>query len=258
MINSFISEKAPLIYYSYRQLIVENGRNREIHAANKISIRKHHNFDEDGLEFLIYNCALSKTPELCNGIRQSHIVHDAKRIDFEGKGLSGNGVPLNKQFGCFFTDNGLVQLSTAFNTRKYVCHYLNCFREEHPDIFANDLEQITEFFRSTFTFLKDYNYDSTNTWFLIRACVLSYYKDKYGWNQCPFPFILPEEWENMDKIANTDVKLALLKEFENDLDKRFHDAYQYYKDDDEYMFKKELGGMLNFQGIYYLIYSTLI
>ena len=96
MVSDYISKKAPLFYYSFRQVRQTNSGVSEIHAANKITIRKHSDFNKDGLEFLVYNCALSATPELCGGVRYTSIERDSsQRVDFYGKGFSGNGVPLN-------------------------------------------------------------------------------------------------------------------------------------------------------------------
>lgn len=258
MIGSKISSKAPLIYYSYRQVINEDAGSREINAANKITIRKHSDYAADGLEILMYNCALSAEPELCNGIRQTHIVADDERIDFEGKGLSGNGVPLNNLYGCFFDENGKIQVSTAKKNRKYIYHYLNCYRDEHPEVFALDMNHIAEFFRSVYQFLYGMAYDPSNTWFAVRACVLSYYSRKLGWSVCPFPFASEAEWQNMHKVASDPLRIQLLADFEKTLDERFHEAFQYFREGDMTVFHQKLDGMISLLGTYYLLYSTLL
>ncbi len=258
MISFKISDKAPLVYYSYRQIIDEDAGSREINAANKITIRKHFDYEENGLELLVYNCALSKVPELCNGIRQTRIVMDDERIDFNGKGSSGNGVPLNNIYGCFFNKKGMLELTTAKADRKYIYRYLNCYRNEHPEIFAIDTEHITEFFRSTYRFLHGTSYNPTNIWFATRACVLSYYSVKMNWNIGSFPFASETEWQNMHKVATDQLRITLLANFEKTLDERFHEAFQYFRKGDEITFHTKLDGMITFLGIYYLVYSTLL
>lgn len=258
MISSFISNKTPLIYYSYRQIINENGGRREINAANKITVRKHDNYSENGLEFLIYNCALSPEPEICNGIRQTKIIRDEERIDFEGKGVSGNGIPLNNIYGVFTNDKGMLVLTTAKKNRNYIYHYLNCYCDEDKDIFHIDMEHISEFFRSTFRFLKGMPHDSYNTWFAARACVLNHYYKKMKWQNCPFSDVSMIELDNMHNDFNETMKKSLLKIFENALDNHFYEAYQYYRNGDKISFQQKLNAMLPLQGVYYLIYSTLI
>ncbi len=69
MALELISEKAPLIYYSFRQSRIKDSGQYEINAANKVSIRKNSDFERDGLEVLVYKCALSRTPGVGEGIR---------------------------------------------------------------------------------------------------------------------------------------------------------------------------------------------
>lgn len=261
MINTTISDEAPLIYYSYRQIITEDEGKREINAANKVSIRKHSDYATNGLEFLVYNCALSNEPELCNGIRQTFIVNDADKIDFEGKGVSGNGVPLNNIYGCFYNNKGMIELVTAKKNRKYIYHYQNCYSAEHPEIFLLDMAHIQEFFRSTLQNLQTMNMPYNpfnNVWYAIRAFVLSYYSRKWDWKQCPFPYVLDAEWSNRHQVSKVISKIAMLKDFERNMDAQFHEAYQYFRCGDTNMFHQKLDAMLNIQNIYYLIYSTLL
>lgn len=254
MLSLKISEKAPLIYYSYQQVINEDDNIREINAANKITIRKHADYSNNGLELLIYNCALGPYPELCNGIRQTDIVADNVRIDFEGKGLSGNGVPLNNLYGCFLNNKGMLELVTAKKNRKYSYHYLNCYRNEHPDVFVIDVKHLDAFFRSTFELLDDY--EPFNTWIMIRICLLEYYTKK-GMCLSKSNFF-SEEWAQRNITMSDDVKILLLKDFEEILDLRFYEAFKLFRKGDHFKFQKAMDDMIMFQGVYYLIYSTLL
>ena len=253
-----VRNQAPLIYYSYRQIIEEEFNTREVNAANKITIRKHSNFEEDGLEFLVYNCALSSTPDLCNGVRQTSILNNGECVDFRGKGLSSNGIPLDNVYGCFFDREGMLELVTAKTNRKYIYRYLNCYRQEHHIVFAKSLAHITEFFRSTYQLLCEETYDPfNNVWFGTRACVLSYYSEALNWYTCPFPFASDEEWEYMHQVASDELRLKLLSHFEKTLDMRFYDAFQHFKEGNKMVFRKELDKMIVFLGVYYLLYDTL-
>lgn len=254
MISTTLSHKAPLIYYSFTQIIQEEYGTREIHAANKISIRKHDDYDKDGIELLMYNCALSPKSELCNGIRQTHIVEDSHQINFHGKGLSGNGVPLNNLIGCYFNKNGMIEVITGKTTRKYIYHYLNCYRDEHPEVFnVNNLDNVFEFLRSTKELLQDIPYDINNPWYRARACVISHYGKR---SLIPHIFSIEKRYEDVQ--IKESVKVALLKLFEEQLDGKFHEAYQHYRNNEEFIFKQKLNGMIDLLGVYYLIYNTLL
>lgn len=257
MISSTISSEAPLIYYSYSQVIQEEYANREINAANKITIRKHNDYKNNGIEFLIYNCALNPIPELCNGIRQTYIINDHDKIDFEGKGLSGNGIPLTNLYGCFFNNKGMLELITAKKNRTYIYHYLNCYRNEHPEVFNIDMKHVHEFFRSTYNNLRQISAGPDNFWIKIRACILNYYQNKYNWTTCPLP-VFPIEWDYMKKIDFKKMRITLLKDIEGDMDKMFFEAFQYFKKGEHDIFQRKLDSMIAFQGIYYLLYQTLL
>ncbi len=262
MTTDLISSKAPLIYYSFRQVRIKDSGSSEVHAANKITIRKNKDFDSNGLEFLVYNCALSAKPELCDGIRYTSIDRDAsRRVDFYGKGVSGNGVPLNNRMGVFQYQDDMPEVAFARTDMKNIYSYHNFYKsyDTWHDIFAINQCSVQEFIASTGSMLQGQPYDPLgNTWHAIRAFVLNYYSKKHGMSQSEFRGVSTEEWSKKENAVNLLDCCSILKQLESLCDEKVFDAYQDYRNGKEMMFRRKLESMVSLLGSYYILYRTLI
>lgn len=262
MTTDFISSKAPLFYYSFRQVRTKDSGSSEVHAANKITIRKNDDFDSNGLEFLVYNCALSAEPELCDGIRYTSIDRDAsRRVDFYGKGVSSNGVPLNNRMGVFQYYDDMPEVAFARIDMKNIYSYHNFYKpyDTGHDIFAINQSSVQEFIASTGGMLQGHPYDPLrNTWHAIRAFVLNYYSKQYCMSQFEFRGVSTEEWGKKEYATNLLDCFSLLKQLEALCDEKVFDAYQDYRNGNEMMFKRKLEGMVSLLGTYYILYRTLV
>ena len=260
MALELISEKAPLIYYSFRQSRIKDSGQYEINAANKVSIRKNSDFERDGLEFLIYNCALSKTPELCDGIRYTTIDRDMwRRVDFYGKGVSGNGISLADRMGVFNYENDLPDVAFGKQSRKDIYVYHNFYSEYNSDVFAINPTSVKEFLDSTYNMLNGHRYDPiNNSWFAIRSFVINYYSKLYNVSPMNLGGISLEESQNYERTVGLIDRCSLLKQLENMCDERAHDAYQDYQRENKVLFKKKLENMVSLLGTYYILYRTLV
>ncbi len=260
MVSDYISKKAPLFYYSFRQVRQTNSGVSEIHAANKITIRKHSDFNKDGLEFLVYNCALSATPELCGGVRYTSIERDSsQRVDFYGKGFSGNGVPLNTWMGVFLLKYDMATLALGRTNEKNILFYYNFYEQYGEDTFQNSPEGVIEFIRSSGDLLDGQMYDPLgNVWHSIRAVVLDYYSVHYGLAYRDFMGLSRSEWENREKVSIAIDKVSLLRQIEALCDEKFYDSYQEYRRGNEYRCTQKMENMVSLLGTYYLLYRTVL
>ena len=140
----------------------------------------------------------------------------------------------------------MIEVITGKTTRKYIYHYLNCYRDEHPEVFnVNNLDNVFEFLRSTKELLQDIPYDINNPWYRARACVISHYGKRY---LIPHKFEIEKRYEDVQ--IKDSVKVALLKLFEEQLDEKFHEAFQHYRNNEEYACKNKLNGMIDLLGVY--------
>lgn len=262
MTTDYISSKAPLIYYSFRQVRTTDSGSSEVHAANKITIRKNNEFDSNGLEFLVYNCALSVEPELCDGIRYTSIDRDfSSRVDFYGKGVSSNGVPLNNRMGVFLYQNDMPEVGFARTDMKNIYFYLNFYKtyDTDNDLFVINQRSVQEFIASIGRMLQGQPYDPLNNiWYAIRAFVLNYYSKQYRMSQYEFRGVTTEEWSKKENATNLLNCCNLLKRLESLCDEKVFDAYQDYRYGNEMMFKRKLEGMVSLLGTYYILYRTLV
>lgn len=261
MTTDLISSKAPLIYYSFRQVRTKDNGSSEVHAANKVTIRKNDDYVSNGLEFLVYNCALSSTPELCDGIRYTIIDRDAiRRVDFYGKGVSSNGIPLNNRMGVFQYQDDMPEVAFARTDMKNIYSYHNFYKpyNTNHDVFAISPSGVQEFIASTSSMLQGQPYDPLrNTWHAIRAFVLNYYSNKYGMSVCDFMGVSSEEWNKKEITTGILDRISLLKQLEALCDEKVFDAYQDYRSGNENLFKRKLEGMVSILGTYYILYRTL-
>lgn len=262
MTSDFISNKVPLFYYSFSQVRTKEHDSYKIHAANKITIRKNDDFTSFGLEFLVYNCALSPNPELCDGIRTTLIARDTpQRIDFYGKGFSGNGIPLNNRMGSFFYEDDMPEVAFARTDIKDIYWYHNFYRQydTNHDIFTITPNSVQEFITSTNSTIQGQLYDPLqNSWHAIRAFVLNYYSKKYRMSQNDFRGVSFEEWTKKDNTTRLIDCHSLLKQLETLCDEKVYDAYQDYRNSDEIAFKKKIEGMASLVGTYYILYRTIL
>ena len=260
MVSDCISNKAPLFYYSFRQVRQKSTGVSEIHAANKITIRKHSDFSSEGLEFLIYNCALNETPELCGGVRYTSIERNtSQRLDFYGKGVSGNGLPLNTWMGVFTLEYGMPTLILGRTTEKNILIYYNFYEQYGKDTFQISPEGVVEFIRSSGSFLNEQRYDpSGNIWYSIRAVVLDYYSRLYGLTQRDFVDLNRDEWENKERASDAIDKIALLHQIEAVCDEKYNTAYYEYRKGNEFRFTQRMESMVSSLGTYYILYKTIL
>lgn len=260
MVTDYISNTTPLFYYSFRQVRQKSTGVSEIHAANKITIRKHSDFAAEGLEFLVYNCAQSKTPELCGGVRYTSIEKDStQRVDFYGKGVSDNGVPLNTWMGVFLYKYGMPTLALGRTNEKNILFYYNFYEQYGEDTFKISPEGVIEFIRSTGSFWDGQMYDPLgNVWYSIRAVVLGYYSQHYGLSRHDFIGLNGNEWENKERVSNLIDKVRLLRDVEALCDEKFHLAYEEYKRGNEFLFTQKMENMVSLLGTYYLLYRTIL
>ncbi len=260
MAVELISSKAPLFYYSFRQVRIKDSGNSEVNAANKVTIRKNHDFNSNGLEFLVYNCALSAHPELCEGIRFTSIDHDSsERVDFYGIGVSGNGIPLSNRMGVFLLKQGLPEVAFAKRNEKNIYWYFNYYSQYNPDVFAITPTSVREFIESTNANLSGQFYDPVNnTWFAIRAIVINYYSKLFSMSQSQMKVPTSTEWINKENVSNALNTCSLLKQLESICDEKAYNAYQDFRSGDTITFKKKMENMVSLLGTYYILYRTLV
>ena len=259
-VTKLISSKAHLFYYSFRQVRDKYSGITEVNAANKITIRKNDDYLSNGLEFLVYNCALSPKPELCGGIRYTSIVKDTvNRVDFYGKGYSGNGFPLNDRMGVFTYEYGFPELVVGKTNERNIYSYYNVYGKYGKDTFLITHESIREFIASTDEWVDGQAYNPfSNSWQAIRAFVLDYYSRVYGMSRSDFPGTSQIEWMNKEKTTEIIDPLALLKQLEGACDERVHAAYRDYLRGNEYICWQKLENMVSLVGTYYILYRTLL
>ena len=100
MVSDFISDKAPLFYYSFRQVRTTNDGKEEYHDASKVTIRKNNDYGNNGLQFSVFNVIRYGEHWQSDGINQTRIDRETfDRVDFYGKGEDSNrlGVFLYKK-----------------------------------------------------------------------------------------------------------------------------------------------------------------
>lgn len=256
--SKFISARVPLFYYSFTQKRIKESGDYEIHAANKITIRKHFNYENDGLEILVYNCALNVVPELCEGIRQTDIVSEKnEEIRFFGKGISGNGIPLTNRFGTFFYRNNMPEYAFGLRDCKNIYIYRNFYKTYGDDVFVINEESVKEFLLTSRQ-LMDTTPIDTSIWVEIRCIVLSYYAKLYNWERNSLPFVYDMEWNSIDNIITPFDKIPILEMIEETCDEKVYDAYQDYRKGNEILFRKKIESMVSLLGTYYLLYRTLV
>lgn len=228
MVSEFISTRVPLFYYSFTQKRIKENEDYEIHAANKITIRKHYDFKNNGLEILVYNCALNVVPELCEGIRQTEIDRETnEEIRFYGKGESGNGVPLANRFGIFFYKNNMPEYAFGRRDCKNIYIYQNCYKTYGCDVFHINEESVKEFLLTSRQLMDTTSID-TSVWGDIRGIVLNYYAKLFNWDRNSLPFVYDIEWNSIDNIITPFDKIPILKMIEETCDEKVYDAYQDY------------------------------
>lgn len=254
MLTELISEKAPLFYYSFRQVRSTNNGLEEYRAANKITIRKNENFRKNGLQFVVYDSSDCGFQWQSDRINQTLIDRDfSERIDFYGKGDDKN------RFGMFLCKKGLPEVAFATNGEKNGLWYLNFYSEYNDDVFEISRLGVVEFIRSTSSILQGVPYNPLqNTWFVIRAFVLSYYSKLYLMNRCDFLGVSAEEWEKKEVTIGLIDCVKLLSQLESMCDLRAFEALQERQRGNMRMFRYKMEHMVDIIGTYYILYRTIL
>lgn len=157
MTADLISDKAPLFYYSFRQVRTTSFGQEETAAANKVIIRKNKDYKNDGLQFLIYSYDRNGRCWQSESIEHSLIDRDAVgRIDFFGKGQNKDGIVVDNMFGVLLYKKDLPELAFAKKGEKDILWYLNFYSEYNDDVFEISQSGVAEFIRSTSFALQKY------------------------------------------------------------------------------------------------------
>ena len=198
MTTNLISKKAPLFYYSFRQVRTTNNGRDEYHGVNKVLIRKNEDYLNNGLQFLIYDSSDFGFSWQSDGISQTLIDRDSiDQVDFYGKGKDSD------KYGVFLYKKALPEVAFATKGEKNILWYLNFYSEYNDDVFEISKSGISEFIRSTSSSLQGIPYNPLqNTWYAIRAFVLSYYSKLYNMNHSDFPGVSIEEWNEKESTIN--------------------------------------------------------
>ena len=254
MASEYISEKASLFYYSFRQVRTTYDGKEEYFAANKITIRKNKDFRNDGLQFVVYDQSDYGFKWNSDGIQKTSIDRDdSERIVFYGKGVDIN------RFGTFLSKKSLPEVAFATKGEKNILWYLNFYSEYNDDVFEISRPGVAEFIRSTSPMLQGTPYNPLqNTWQAIRAFVLSYYSKKYHMNQYDFPGVGTEEWNNKESTISMLDCVNLLSQLEGLCDSRVMEALRERQTGNMHMFKYKMEHMVDVIGTYYILYRTLL
>lgn len=254
MAVELISDKAPLFYYSFRQVRTTNDGKEEYHDANKVVIRKNEDYLNEGLQFIIYNIHQYGNHLQSDGITQTLIDKDTfERIDFYGKGVDSN------RFGVFLYKKDLPEVAFAFKGERNILWYLNFYSDYNDDVFEISRLGVAEFIRSTSLMLQGTTYNPLqNTWHAIRAFVLSYYSDLYGMSRFDFPGVSAEEWNKKESTIELIDCISLLSQLEGLCDSKMLEALGERQRGNIQMFKYKMEHMVDIIGTYYILYRTII
>ena len=254
MATEFISSRAPLFYYSFRQVRTTNDGREEYYDANKVTIIKNADFGNDGLKFVVYNVNQYGENFLSDGINQTLINMDAyERVDFYGKGEDKN------RFGVFLYKKALPEVAFAFNGERNILWYLNFYSEYNDDVFEISRSGVVEFIRSTSISLQDIPYNPfQNTMYAIRAFVLSYYSKLYKMNKYDFFGVSSEEWDKKETTIGLIDCVNLLSQLEDLCDSKMCDALIERQRGNVQMFKYKMEHMVDLIGTYYILYRTIL
>ena len=253
MIAEYISEKAPLFYYSFRQVHITNGGKRETNAADKVIIQKNKNYRNNGLQFLVQEYNKYGRVLQSDAIMQTIINNDTlEHIDFLGDGISKN------RKGEFHYKKDLPEVTLEDKEEKEIIHYLNFYSEYNDDVFELSEPGIVEFIRSTGSAMQGVPYNPfQNIWYAIRAFVLSYYSKLYNMNMYDYPGVSTDEWNAKESTANIIDCVSLLSQLEELCDSRMLEALRYRTEGNIRMFKYKMEHMVDIVGTYYILYRTL-
>lgn len=254
MTTDLISKKAPLFYYSFRQVRTTNNGSEEYHGANKVLIRKNEDYPNNGLQFLIYDSSDYGFSWQSDGICQTIIDRDTNdQVDFYGKGDDCD------KYGVFLYKKALPEIAFATKGEKNILWYLNFYSEYNDDVFEISKPGISEFIRSTSSSLQRIPYNPLqNTWFAIRAFVLSYYSKLYNMNRYDFPGVGIEEWEGKESSINLIDCISLLSQLEAFCDSRAFEALTERQKGNNQLFMRKMEQMVDAIGTYYILYRTLL
>ena len=254
MAIEFVSEKAPLFYYSFRQVRTINTGQTEYSAANKVVITKNKDYQNDGLQFSIYDSSDYGFQLQSDGINRTSIERDSSdEVDFSGKGEDKN------RFGVFLYRKSMPEIAFATKGEKNILWYLNFYSEYNDDVFEISRSGVVEFIRSTDFALQGIPYNPLhNTWYAIRAFVLSYYSKQYCMNRFGFPGVSETEWNQKENTINLIDRVNLLSQLENLCDSRAFEALRERQRGNNGMFKYKMEHMVDIIGTYYILYRTLL
>lgn len=254
MVTNYISDKAPLFYYSFRQVRTTNEGREEYHDANKVTIRKNEDYRNDGLQFIIYSVIQYGEHWQSDGINQTLIDRDTfDRVDFYGKGEDSS------RLGVFLYKKNLPEVAFAVKGEKNILWYLNFYSEYNNDVFEISQSGVAEFIRSTSFALQETPYNPfQNTMYAIRAFVLSYYSKLYNMNRYNFPGVSAEEWNKMETTIGLIDNVNLLSQMETLCDSKMHEALHEYHRGNTQLFKYKMEHMVDLIGTYYILYQTIL
>ncbi len=254
MATEFISDKAPLFYYSFRQIRITNDGREEYYDANKVTIRRNEDFKDDGLQITIYNVVRYGEHWKCDGIKQTQIDRDTfDRVDFYGKGEDNN------RLGVLLYKKALPEVAFAFKGEKNILWYFNFYSEYNDDVFEISRSGVAEFIRTTSVPLQGVPYNPLqNTMYAVRAFVLSYYSKLYNMNKYDFSGVSAEEWNNKETTIDLIDCVNLLSQLESLCDTRMHEALYEYQRGNTQIFKYKMEHMVDLVGTYYILYRTIL
>lgn len=254
MITELISDKAPLFYYSFKQVRTSNEGIEEYHDANKVTIRKSEDYKNDGLQFIIYNAIQFGEHWQSDGINKTLIDRDTfDRVDFYGKDEDCG------RLGVFLYKKNLPEVAFAFKGEKNILWYLNFYSDYNDDVFEISPSGVVEFIRSTSLALQGTPYNPLqNTMYAIRAFVLSYYSALYNMNRYNFPGVSAEEWNKKETTVKLIDCVNLLSQLENLCDSKMHEALNERHRGNIQMFKDKMEHMVDLIGTYYILYRTIL
>lgn len=254
MVSDFISDKAPLFYYSFRQVRTTNDGKEEYHDASKVTIRKNNDYGNNGLQFSVFNVIRYGEHWQSDGINQTRIDRETfDRVDFYGKGEDSN------RLGVFLYKKALPEIAFAFKGEKNILWYLNFYSDYNDDVFEISQSGIIEFIRSTSIALQGTPYNPLqNTMYAIRAFVLSHYSKIYNMNRYNFPGVSSEEWDKKETTIEIIDNVDLLSQMESLCDSRMHEALHEYQSGNAQMFNYRMEHMVDLIGTYYILYRTVL
>ena len=115
-----------LSFYSFEQIRERpDGSTSRETFLNKVTIKPNDDV-EDGYEVLIYGFVNDKF-EVCNGLRQTSILLDCDdEVQLQGKGRSGNGIPLNNMTASIKWNDGYASVKLRKENINDSNTYHNC------------------------------------------------------------------------------------------------------------------------------------